>query len=265
MPNPATHSDEPLLVTQPQAGVLHVTLNRPAKRNALSRPLLQQLLGVFDQAAADSAVRVIVLSATGPVFCAGHDLHELANLPHGHAGELFGTCSRVMQRIRSQPQPVIAKVTGLATAAGCQLVASCDLVVATDTSQFATPGVKIGLFCTTPMVPLVRAIPPKVAMEMLLTGQPISAQSAYELGLVNRVATCDQIDHVLDELIRTILATSAQVIRIGKEAFYRQLSLSESDAYAAAVDVMAYNIALPDAREGVSAFLEKRAPHWSQE
>jgi enoyl-CoA hydratase/carnithine racemase len=265
MPNTSTHADQPLLIAQPHTGVLQVTLNRPAKRNALSQDLLQRLLDVFNRAATDSTVRVIVLNATGPVFCAGHDLHELAELPHGHGGKFFGTCAHVMQRIRSLPQPVIAKVEGLATAAGCQLAASCDLVVATENAQFATPGVKIGLFCTTPMVPLVRAIPPKVAMEMLMTGQPISARRAYELGLVNRVAANDQIDHVLDELISTLLATSASVLRLGKEAFYRQLPLAESEAYAAAVDVMAYNIAQPDAREGVSAFLAKRPPRWSEE
>ena len=176
---------------------------------------------------------------------------------------LFGSCTELMLQLRRLPQPVIARVQGTATAAGCQLVAACDLVVAAEESTFATPGVKIGLFCTTPMVPLVRAVPPKVAMEMLLTGQPISAHRAYEVGLVNRVVPAGGLDAAVDEFVQAILATSAAVIRLGKRAFYEQLALEEPAAYEQATRLIAENARFRDAQEGIKAFVEKRRPTWS--
>jgi enoyl-CoA hydratase/carnithine racemase len=177
--------------------------------------------------------------------------------------DLFTLCSRVMQQLRSLPQPVIARVQGMATAAGCQLVAACDLAVAADTATFATPGVKIGLFCTTPMVPLVRAIPAKAALEMLLTGKPISAQRAWELGLVNRVVVANELDASIQEFVDAILASSPLTVRLGKAAFYNQLAMDEATAYELATDVMTGNVLYADAQEGIQAFLQKRRPNWT--
>ncbi|HEX5446684.1 MAG TPA: enoyl-CoA hydratase [Pirellulales bacterium] len=243
-------------------GVARLTLNRPEKRNALSEALLEQLAAVLARIASDAAVRVVVLSANGSAFCAGHDLTEMIGRSHADYQEIFSRCSGVMQQLRFLPQPVIARVHGAATAAGCQLVAACDLAVAADHATFATPGVKIGLFCTTPMVPLVRAIPAKPAMEMLLTGAPISAARAYELGLVNRVVPPPQLDTAVDELVDAMLSSSPLVIRLGKAAFYDQLSLDEATAYDRASDVITDNAARPVAQEGMTAFLEKRLPIW---
>jgi enoyl-CoA hydratase/carnithine racemase len=245
-----------------RGSVVWLTLNRPQRRNALSRSLIKQMQAALDETAGDATVRVVVIAAAGPVFCSGHDLSEMPGHDQAEYEEIFGACSRLMQRLRSLPQPVIARVQGLATAAGCQLVAACDLVVAAEEASFATPGVKIGLFCTTPMVPLVRSIPAKPAMEMLLTGQPISARRAYELGLVNRVVRSDQLDAAVQELADTILATSPHVVALGKAAFYDQLALDEAAAYTRATSVIAANAAHADAQEGITAFLEKRAPLW---
>jgi enoyl-CoA hydratase/carnithine racemase len=225
--------------------------------------MLQRLLQTFEQLDGNSDVKVIILQAAGPVFCSGHDLKEMTHQNEDEYRQLFELCSDLMQRIRRTQKPVIAKVHALATAAGCQLVAACDLAVATNQAAFATPGVKIGLFCTTPMVPLVRAIPPKPAMEMLLTGKPITAQRAYELGLINFVGTEEDVNQKLDELVDSISESSSQVIAIGKEAFYDQLNLSEPEAYERACQVMTSNAMVPDANEGISAFLEKRKPEWS--
>jgi enoyl-CoA hydratase/carnithine racemase len=253
------------LLIDVQAGVARLTLDRPARRNALSRDLLVQLETTLARIAQDPDVRVVVLAANGPAFCAGHDLGEMVGGDEAAYQELFELCSRVMQDLRRLPQPVIARVHGLATAAGCQLVAACDLAVAADEAAFATPGVKIGLFCTTPMVPLVRAIPAKPALEMLLTGKPISAQRAYELGLVNRVVPAGQLDAAVREYVDAILAASPLTVRLGKAAFYDQLALDEPTAYDRATEVMTDNALRRDAQEGMKAFLEKRRPHWAGE
>ena len=255
----------PGLLIDAKDGIVRLTLNRPEKRNALSRDLLTQLRETLDQLAADATARVVVLAASGSVFCSGHDLGEMLGCKESAYHELFALCSHVMQQLRRLPQPVIARVQGVATAAGCQLVAACDLAVAADTARFATPGVKIGLFCTTPMVPLVRAIPAKPALEMLLTGEPITAQRAYELGLVNRVVPAAGLDAAVDALAQAIIASSPLTIRLGKAAFYDQLALDEPTAYQRATAVMTDNALRNDAQEGISAFLQKRRPTWTGE
>jgi enoyl-CoA hydratase/carnithine racemase len=261
----ATLTAAPGLDVEVDGGVVRLTLNRPEKRNALSHDLLSRLDAALDAVAADSTARVVVLAARGPVFCAGHDLGEMVGRSEEEYRSLFSLCSRVMLRLRRLPQPVIARVHGLATAAGCQLVAACDLAVAAEEAKFATPGVKIGLFCTTPMVPLVRAIAPRAALEMLLTGQPISARRALELGLVNRVAASDHLDAAVGELVDAILASSPLTVRLGKAAFYEQLALDEATAYERATGVMTDNALCHDAQEGMSAFLQKRRPTWTGE
>jgi enoyl-CoA hydratase/carnithine racemase len=253
---------EPILLVEKAGGVTTLTLNRPEKRNALSRELLAELETTLARLAGDGTAHVVVLAARGEVFCSGHDLGEMVGCSEAVYGELFGLCARVMLALRRLPQPVIARVQGMATAAGCQLVAACDLAVAAEEATFATPGVKIGLFCTTPMVPLVRAVPPKVAMEMLLTGQPISAARAQEVGLVNRVVSAAQLDAAVAELAQAILSSSPQVVRLGKAAFYDQLPLDETTAYDRAVPIMVDNALQHDAQEGMSAFLQKRRPRW---
>ncbi len=258
-------ADTPLLVVEREGPVTRLALNRPDRRNALSRDLLVELESALTAIAADSAARVVVLSGRGPAFCAGHDLGEMVNRPEEEYRDLFSLCSRVMLGLRRLPQPVIARVHGVATAAGCQLVAACDLAVAAEGATFATPGVKIGLFCTTPMVPLVRAVPAKPALEMLLTGAPISAGRAYELGLVNRVVPAEALDAAVRGYVDAILATSPLVVRLGKAAFYEQLSLAEDEAYERAVAVMTDNALRRDAQEGMIAFLEKRRPQWTGE
>jgi enoyl-CoA hydratase/carnithine racemase len=253
------------LLIEAQQGIAHVTLNRPEKRNALSRQLLADLDTALIQLAADSSVRVVVLAARGPVFCSGHDLGEMVGCSEESYGELFAMCARVMLGLRRLPQPVIARVQGMATAAGCQLAAACDLVVATEEATFATPGVKIGLFCTTPMVPLVRAIPAKVALEMLLTGRPITARRALEVGLVNRVVPAAELDAAVQDYAAAIVASSPLTVRLGKAVFYAQLALDEATAYEQAVPVMVDNALRHDAQEGMSAFLHKRRPTWTGE
>jgi enoyl-CoA hydratase/carnithine racemase len=251
------------LLFEINADVAYLALNRPDKRNALSHGLLKELEAAQARLAGDQHVRVVVLAAKGAVFCSGHDLGEMVGQPEEAYRGLFELCSRVMLGFRRLPQPVIARVQGMATAAGCQLAAACDLVVAAENASFATPGVKIGLFCTTPMVPLVRAIPPKPALEMLLTGKPISAQRAYELGLVNRVSPAEQLDAAVQEYVELILASSPAIIRLGKAAFYDQLAMTEAAAYQQANAVMTGNAMQPDAQEGIAAFLQKRRPTWT--
>lgn len=253
---------DPLLLTHNDGGVRTLTLNRPQRRHALSLGLLGELDTALEAIAADRSVRVVILASSGNVFSSGHDLGEMRDRPAEEYEQLFSLCSRVMLRIRQLPQPVIARVQGLATAAGCQLVAACDLAVAASDARFATPGVKIGLFCTTPMVPLVRAVPAKVAMEMLLTGQPIDAQRALAAGLVNSVVPAEQLDAEVRKWTEAILSSSASVIALGKREFYAQKNLDESAAYTRAVQVMTNNAVQPDAREGIAAFLEKRPPKW---
>jgi enoyl-CoA hydratase/carnithine racemase len=252
-----------LLLMESDRGIVRLTLNRPEKRNALSLELLGRLDRALAAITADPAARVVVLSARGAAFCAGHDLAEMVGRTEEAYTELFTLCSRVMLGLRNLPVPVIARVHGVATAAGCQLVAACDLAVAGEEATFATPGVKIGLFCTTPMVPLVRAIPPKPALEMLFTGEPISARRALELGLVNRVVPNLDIDLEIKTLTDAILAMSPLVIRMGKRAFYDLEGLGEAEAYEEASAIMTENALCRDAQEGIAAFLQKRAPHWS--
>jgi enoyl-CoA hydratase/carnithine racemase len=263
--SPAPGAAEPVLIAETQGEILRLTLNRPDRRNALSEGLLRELDGALARVADDRRVRAVVIAARGPAFCSGHDLGEMVGRPAEDYRRLFTLCSAVMVRLRRLPQPVIARVHGLATAAGCQLVAACDLAVAADTAAFATPGVKIGLFCTTPMVPLVRAIPAKPAMEMLLTGAPISAARARELGLINRVVPPGELDGAVREYADAILASSPLTIRLGKAAFYEQLALDEAAAYDLATRVMIDNAGRADAQEGIQAFLQKRRPDWTGE
>ncbi|MCI0683339.1 MAG: enoyl-CoA hydratase [Gemmataceae bacterium] len=258
----STATAAPVLSTEVRGGVAHLVLNRPEKRNALSRELLEALEAAQARIAADQSARVVVVAAQGPVFCSGHDLTEMVGCPAEEYQRLFALCSRVMLGFRRLPQPVIARVQGTATAAGCQLVAACDLAVAAESATFATPGVKIGLFCTTPMVPLVRAVPPKAALEMLLTGKPIAARRALELGLVNRVVAANELDGAVQELVDAILISSPMTIRLGKAAFYDQLALDEPAAYERATCVMTDNAGRADAQEGMTAFLQKRPPVW---
>jgi enoyl-CoA hydratase/carnithine racemase len=239
-----------------------VTLNHPEKRNALSRRMLEALRDCFAELAEDRRTHVLVLRAVGPVFSSGHDLRELRAIDETQSRSLFDVCTRVMEQIRSLPQPVIAEVAGLATAAGCQLVASCDLVIASPTAQFATPGVKIGLFCTTPGVALARAVPGKKAMEMLLTGNPISAAEAERAGLVNRVVPDERLHEETLALALQIAEASRDTIALGKRAFYQQVQRDRPAAYAVAQDVMVGNSQDANAQEGICAFLEKRRPVW---
>jgi enoyl-CoA hydratase/carnithine racemase len=254
----------PILLCERREEVLYLTLNRPEKRNALSRELLLRLQERLKEIAVDAQVRVVVLAAQGPAFCAGHDLSEMLGCSEEAYRELFSLCSTVMQQFRTLPQPVIARVQGMATAAGCQLVAACDLAVAAENAAFATPGVKIGLFCTTPMVPLLRTIPPRFALEMLLTGKAVSAQQALAWGLVNRVVPADQLDAAVQEFTDAIRASSPLTVRIGKQAFYDQLAQGEASAYERATEVMTQNALCCDAQEGMRAFVKKLAnpPTW---
>lgn len=242
--------------------VARVELTNPRRRNALGRRTLDDLLGAFGALGDDRDVRVIVLSATGPAFSSGHDIAEMVGRDEDWYRDLFGTCSALMQLLRSLRQPVVAAVDGVATAAGCQLVAGCDLAVATQRSTFATPGVKIGLFCSTPLVPLSRAVAPKRALEMLFTGEPIDAATALAWGLVNRVVADDVLEAGVDALVAPLLATSAEVLALGKAAYYHQVPLSEPSAYDVMTEIMTANALLEDAQEGMRAFVEKRPPVW---
>ena len=239
-----------------------LTLNHPEKRNALSREMLENLRAALERVATDRQAKVLILRAAGPVFCAGHDLRELAGASAEEAASIFALCTGVMEAIRRLPQPVLAQVQGVATAAGCQLAATCDLVLAAEEATFATPGVKIGLFCTTPAVALCRAVPAKKALEMLFTGTPITAREAERAGLVNRVLPADRLEAETMRLARQIAGASSSALTLGKRAFYEQLPLDHPAAYAVAQDYMVENVALRDAREGMRAFLEKRLPEW---
>lgn len=262
--NHTTQIDAPVLLRHDSGGVAWLTLNRPAARNALSVALMTALEAELDAIATDATVRVVVIAANGPAFCAGHDLREMrANPGHGYIEALFRQCSALMLRIVRLPKPVIARVHGIATAAGCQLVASCDLAVAADDSRFATPGVNIGLFCSTPMVALTRNVGRKAAMEMLLTGEMIDAARARELGLVNRVVPPAELDAAVGALAAQIAGKSARTLAIGKEAFYRQADLPLEEAYRFAAEAMTTNMMARDAAEGIDAFLAKRAPVWT--
>jgi enoyl-CoA hydratase/carnithine racemase len=239
-----------------------VTLNRPDKRNALSFELMEDLIAALRRVSASPDVRVIVVEAAGPAFSAGHDLSEMIDRDVPFFQRLFDLCTELMEMIHRLPQPVIAKVHGTATAAGCQLVAACDLAVAADTAHFATPGVKIGLFCSTPMVPLSRAIGRKRALDMLLTGRPVDAATALEWGLVNRVVPAESLDDEVASIVDAIARSSPLTVGLGKEAFYSQIELDEHRAYDLTKAVMAMNARADDAQEGMCAFLEKRTPEW---
>jgi enoyl-CoA hydratase/carnithine racemase len=240
-----------------------ITLNRPKRRNALSLDLMFELIRCLDEFAVNSEVRAIILAASGKAFSSGHDLSEMVGRTVGDYRCLFDVCTELMVKIQSIPQPVIAEVQGVATAAGCQLVATCDLAIASDQAAFATPGVKIGLFCTTPMVALSRAIGRKRAMEMLLTGKLVDAATAADWGLVNRVVPATELETATRELACKIAEASSFTVSLGKQAYYAQIDLDQPKAYAYAKEVMTVNSLAHDAQEGISAFLEKRVACWS--
>jgi enoyl-CoA hydratase/carnithine racemase len=262
--NPSPSPAEPILLRHDLDGIATLTLNRPQARNALSMDLMAALLEALGGIARDASVKVVILAANGPGFCAGHDLKELRSQPRREIYQaVFQCCSKLMLAILSLPQPVIARVHGIATAAGCQLVASCDLALASEDARFATPGVNIGLFCSTPMVALSRAVPRKQAMEMLLTGEMIPAARAREIGLVNRVLPAAGLADATLALARQIAGKSPLTVKIGKEAFYRQAEMDIAAAYAYASEVMTKNMLARDAEEGIDAFIEKREPRWT--
>ncbi len=245
------------------APIARLALDRPERRNALSLALMREMLAALDRVAGDASIRVLVIEGRGPAFSAGHDLGEVVANPNARAyEELFQTCVDLMTRLHTIPQPVIAKVHGVATAAGCQLVAACDLAIAADDARFATPGVNIGLFCSTPMVPISRTIGRKRVLEMLFTGEMIDATTAEEWGLVNRVVPAGRLEGAVLELADRIAQSSATVLALGKRAFYEQEALDERAAYGLACAVMVDNAQLDDAQEGMHAFLEKREPQW---
>jgi enoyl-CoA hydratase/carnithine racemase len=252
------------LLVSPAAPIRTITLNRPERRNALSLELMGELIAALDEVSSDSATRVVVLAAAGKVFCSGHDLSEMLDRSTDEYRHIFDVCTNLMVKLQSIPQPVIARVQGLATAAGCQLVASCDLAIASADAAFATPGVRIGLFCSTPMVALTRAIGRKRALEMLLTGQAVSAQRAVEWGLINACVPADDLDREVTALAQRIAEASGVVVGIGKQAFYAQIELEQRQAYAHTKGVMTVNALAADAREGITAFLGKRAPRWKE-
>jgi enoyl-CoA hydratase/carnithine racemase len=251
------------ILVEHDAAVTRVTMNRPARRNALSEAHMGELIDAFRSAGARPETRAVILAGNGPAFCAGHDLRELLDRDVAAYRRVFDRCVELMTAIQSISQPVIAQVHGIATAAGCQLAATCDLVVASSDARFATPGVNIGLFCTTPMVALTRAIGRKRAMEMLLTGEPIDATTAADWGLVNRIAPAAELAAAARTLADTIAASSALVVAIGKQAFYTQIDLDQRSAYAYAKEVMSKNALAADAQEGMCAFVEKRAARWT--
>ena len=262
----ATQKDEACLLREDNQGVTTLTLNQPDRFNPLSEEMLAALQGALDSISQDPAVRVVVLAAKGKAFCAGHDLKEMKTHPDKkYYDALFQQCSRMMITINRMPQPVIAKVQGIATAAGCQLVAACDLAVAANTVKFATSGIRYGLFCSTPAVAVSRKLSRKQAMEILLTGEFISAASAERQGLINHVVPADELDNKVKELTDAIIAKSAVAVSMGKEMFYKQVEMGMEDAYAYAGEVMARNMMTHDAQEGFAAFLEKRQPVWNHE
>ncbi len=239
-----------------------VTMNRPKKRNALSLDHMQELISCFKTIGEAREAQVVILRANGPAFCAGHDLSEMVGRDPDFYRYLFDVCCELMETIQSIPQPVIAQVHGVATAAGCQLAATCDLVVAAEEARFATPGVKIGLFCSTPMVALSRSVGQKKAMEMLLTGEFVPAEEALAEGLVNKVVPADELEAETRTLAEKIVEASPLVVGVGKQAFYRQLEMPTEQAYSYAKEVMSFNATFADAQEGICAFLEKRRPEW---
>jgi enoyl-CoA hydratase/carnithine racemase len=260
---PKISENAPVLLEAREHGVLRLTMNRPQARNALSVPLMDALIDALGRAVNDTEVRVVVIAGAGPAFCAGHDLREIREDRFRRTyARLFAQSSELMLAIVRLPKPVIAEVRGVATAAGCQLVATCDLAVAAEDARFATPGVNIGLFCSTPMVALSRGVGRKAAMEMLLTGELISAARACDIGLVNRVVSSAGLRAAVDALAAEIAGKSAFTVAIGKEAFYRQAELDLAAAYRYTAEVMTTNMLAADAGEGIDAFLAKRPPVW---
>lgn len=261
-------SNVPILLREMAGSVAVLTLNRPAARNSLSEAMIAELHATLNAIAEDNKVRAVVIAANGPAFSAGHDLKELtarrgdADGGRAYFAELMNACSAMMQAIVHLPKPVVAAVQGIATAAGCQLVASCDLAVASEAASFATPGVDIGLFCSTPMVALSRNVPRKQAMEMLLTGEPVPAATAQSIGLVNRLVPVGIERNAAIELAQKVALKSAHTVKLGKTAFYRQAEMSLADAYRYAAEVMTENMMANDAAEGIGAFIEKREPKW---
>ncbi len=260
--------EAPILLRETQHDVAILTLNRPAARNSLSEAMIADLHAALCAIGDDKTIRALVIAANGPAFSAGHDMKELtarrADPDRGRAyfAQVMNACSAMMQAIVQLPKPVVAAVQGIATAAGCQLVASCDLAIASEAASFATPGVDIGLFCSTPMVALSRNVPRKQAMEMLLTGEPVAAARAREIGLVNRVVQAGTERDAATALAQQVAQKSAYTIKLGKEAFYRQADMNLADAYRYAAEVMTENMMARDAEEGIGAFIEKRAPTW---
>lgn len=255
--------EQPLVESRDARGVVTLTLNRPASFNALSEEMLEALQAAFDRLAGDAGVRAVVLAAAGKAFCAGHHLKEMIAQPElGYYQKLFAQCSRMMLAIQRLPVPVIARVQGIATAAGCQLVAQCDLAVASTEARFAVSGINYGLFCSTPSVPLLRNVPPKQAMEMLVTGEFISAQEARERGLVNHAVVPQDLDAEVERLVAAIVAKPRESIAMGKELFYRQREMGIEAAYQLAAQTMAANMMEGCALEGVTAFTQKRKPNW---
>ena len=263
---PDTHlqADEQVLLRNDTEGICTLTLNRPDKRNPLSTQMLSALQNTLDDIANDKTVKVVILAAKGPVFCAGHDLKEMReNTKYNFIHELFLQCSRMMLTMTQLPQPIIAKVHGVATAAGCQLVASCDLAIAAESAKFGTPGVTNGLFCSTPAVAVSRAVSSKHAMEMLLLGDLFSPEDALRFGLINRIVPVQKLDSTVLEYAESIASRSTLTMSMGKGAFYRQLDMELEEAYTYTSDVMARNMMERDAQEGIDAFLQKRHPKWT--
>ena len=246
-----------------QGAAAILTLNRPAQRNALSIALMREVIECLCELERNPEAHVIILAAAGPAFCAGHDLREMTGLGADAYREIFAVCTELMTKIQSVPQPVIAEVNGMATAAGCQLVATCDLAIASEEASFATPGVNIGLFCTTPMVAVSRAVGRKRALEMLLTGKLVDAFTAADWGLINRVVPAGELESETRRLAAGIAQSSDFTVALGKQAFYRQVDLDQSNAYSYATNVMTMNSLAEDAQEGISAFLEKRPACWA--
>ena len=260
-----TAANEPILLSQDRGqGIIHLTMNRPKAFNSLSSELMSAMQSVLDQARDNSSIRLIIIEGSGPGFSSGHDLREVTSFSTTkQRRHLMEQCSKLMLSVVHCPKPIIAKVHGVAAAAGSQLVASCDLAVSTDDAKFLTPGVNIGLFCSTPMVALSRNITRKHAMEMLLTGEAMDAPTAHRFGLINRHVSNDELDNTVMHFAKLIVSKSAYTVRIGKEAFYRQMDMNLNDAYEMASEVMVENMLAADAQEGMTAFIEKREPVWS--
>jgi len=256
-------ADQSILLRQDSDGITTLTLNRPKQYNALSGEMLTELQTALDVIGQDDSIRVVIIAASGKAFCPGHDLKEMRSSEEREFHQaLFNQCSKMMLTINQLQQPVIARVNGIATAAGCQLVANCDLAVASEEARFAVSGINVGLFCSTPAVPLSRNMGRKQAMHMLLTGDFISARTAHQYGLVNEVVPANELEQATTALAQKIVAKSAHAIKLGKDMFYRQLPMDLSDAYAYAAERMTCNMDSHDAREGIDAFIEKRKPDW---